>query len=175
MVLIDLSAGRRLGEARLLFVACRAYLYHGTVATDLDRNGLARLRVLAQLALAHTVLVALVHHLLDLGFQLGIERAHVLAPLVFALGDLVKLLFYARGEIVIHDVGEVLQEKLRHHCAHVRGNQLALVGSRHLRLLLRDDLVVLERIDAVDALLALAVALLHILALLDGGDGGRVG
>lgn len=118
----------QLGEARLLFVACRAYLYHGTVATDLDRHGLARLRVLAQLALAHTVLVALVHHLLDLGFQLGIERAHVLAPLVLALGDLVKLLFYARCEIVIHDVGEVLQEKLRHHCAHVRGNQFALVG-----------------------------------------------
>ena len=48
---------------------------------------------------------------------MGIERAHVLAPLVLALGDLVKLLFYARCEIVIHDVREVLQEKLRHHCA----------------------------------------------------------
>ena len=167
--------GGQLGELRLLLVLGSTNLYHRTEAADLHKHGLARLGVLAQQALAGLMLAALVHGLLDGGLELLVEVLHHLLPLFVALGNLVELLLHAGGEVVVHDVLEVLHQEVVHHDTDVGRQQLALVRAGYLFLLLHINLDAFQRGHLIGAGLALLVALLHVFALLDGRDGRSIG
>ena len=164
-----------MGEERLVLVLGRAYLDDGAEAPDLGVYRTLGLRVDAQEAFAGLVFRTGVERLVHHGAELVVEVVQHRAPLLLALGYLVEVLLHLGREVIVHDAREVVQQEVVDHNTYVGGDELALVGAGHLDpALLRDELA-LERDDGIVALLAFLVALHHILALLDGADGGGVG
>ena len=56
----------------------------------------------------------------------SVKRAHQIAPLHLAFGDLVKTLFNLCRKVVIDYRGEVIDQEIIHHKANIGRNQLAL-------------------------------------------------
>ena len=115
-----------------------------------------------------------VHHLVYCRLKLLVEVAHHVCPLFLAVGNLVELLLHLCGEVIVHDGGEVLDEEVVHYDTYVGGQKLALLIASHLHLACLRDLESAERVDDITSLLAFLVALHHVLALLDGGNGRGV-
>ena len=114
-------------------------------------------------------------HLLDIGVKLLVELAYLVVPHLLALGNLVKLVLHLGREVVVENRWEILHEEVVDHHAHIGGQQLALLGAGELALARGLDLVASEHHHLIVALGALALALLHIAAGLNGRDGGGVG
>ena len=167
--------GGQLGEARLLLVVGRAYLHHGAEAANLHEHRLARCGVDAHLSLAGLVFGAGVDDLLHRRFELLVEARHHLVPLRLAFGNLIEVLLHAGGEVIVHDVGEVLHQEVVDDDADVGGQQFALLRTGEFLLVLGGDFLSLQRVDGEGLLGALLVAFVHVFALLYGGDGGCVG
>ena len=100
--------------------------------------------------------------------------AHHVCPLLLAVGNLVELLLHLGGEVIVHDGGEVLDEEVVHYDADVCREKLALLVASHLHLACLRNLESAERVNDITSLLAFLVALHHVLALLNGGNGRGV-
>ena len=165
----------QLGKARLFLISGRTNLHHRTEATNLHAHFLSALWVDTQHAFSCLVLIALVEHLLALRFEFLVELLHGLLPVLLAFGYLVEVLLHVGREVVVHDILEVGNEEVVHHCSCIRWKELTLLIAHYFALLaLLDVLASLQREQLVGTLLTLLVALLHVFALLDGGDGWRV-
>ena len=97
-----------------------------------------------------------------------IEVGDFLVPNDIALSHLIELVLDLGREVVVHDVGEILHQEVVYYHAHIGGDEFALLDTEELTLLARGDLAVLERDDFIFTLVALVLALLDIIALLNG-------
>lgn len=111
----------------------------------------------------------------DLWLEAFVEGAQHGGQLLFAFCYLVELVLHLGGEVIVHDLREVLLQEVVDHDADVGGDEFAPLRSGHFCLGLSGDGVVLECVYGIGALGAGLVALDHVLALLDGGDEGGVG
>ncbi len=161
------------GETGLILIIHTADLHHGAEAADACHYVLAGLGVLAQNARSGGPVGGL-HHGTDGGMERLVEAADHLAPVLLALGDHVELLFHLGGEVEVHDVGEVFNEKIVHHHADVGGEELLLLGTGILCGGLVADIAVRQGEDAVRTLDTVAIFLHHVAALLHGADGGCI-
>ena len=167
--------GTQRREAGLFLIGALAYLYHGTEAAYLNRNGLACGRVGAEHAFANLVLQA---HLAGAGY-LGVE--HVVEPADFAFpasiafGNEIEALLEVGGEIEVEHVGEIVGEEVIDYYSGIGGYEFAFIGVDHHGIGSGGHGSVLEREGSGPAFLAGAVAFHHVFALLDGGDGGSIG
>ena len=93
-----------------------------------------------------------------------------MGPVFFAFSNLIELLFNLCREVVIHDAWEVLHKEVVHHGTYIGRNELALVGSSHLRLAIGRQFAVLQSVDAEATLGTFLVTLLHVATLLYGAD-----
>ena len=100
---------------------------------------------------------------------------HHVLPLLVALGYLIEVLLYLGCKVVVHYLTEVLHQEIIDYCTDISWYQLTLIRSSHFLAGLLCNLLTLELIDRVEALLALLVATGHVLALLDGRDGWSIG
>ena len=122
------------------------------------------------------MLTALLKHLLALRLELLVELLHGLLPVLLALGYLVEVLLHVGREVIVDDILEVGNKEVVHHCSCIRWQELSLLMAHHFALLaFLDVLARLQREQLIGTLLTLLVTLLHVFALLDGGDGWRVG
>ena len=94
----------------------------------------------------------------------------MLGPVSLAVGNLIKLLLDVCREVIVHNLGEELEQEIVHYNAYVRGHQLRFLCADSLLALLLGQLAVLQCYDVIFALRAALVALLHIAALLYGAD-----
>ena len=174
----DSLNGELLGQlckARLVRVLGTAYLHYRTVASNLHRYRSSALRVCSQQSLTCFVLAAGVEGLVNGRLKALIEVLQHLVPVLLAFGDRVETLLYAGREVIVHDVGEVLNEEIIDHRSDVRWQQFALLVACKFFLCLCRNLLCAEGVDGVCALFAFLVTLHNVLALLDGGDCRGVG
>ena len=90
-----------------------------------------------------------VYYLLNIRFEARVEVAHHIGPWLLAFSNLVKLLFYAGREVVVHDVGEVFNQEVVHHDTNVGRQQFALLVARYLNLCFLSNLYATQRVDSV--------------------------
>ena len=128
-----------------------------------------RLGVNAQFALAGLVFAALLYGVVDGRLEVLVEVLEHGVPVFLSLCDGVELLLHVGGEVVVHDVREVLHEEVVYDGADVCREQLSLLATRHLGLRLCRHLVSGEGIDGVRPFFTLLVALDDVFALLYGG------
>ena len=97
------------------------------------------------------------------------------APVQLALRDDVKLGLHVCGEVVVENVGEVLEQKVVHHQADVGGEELSALLA--CVLLFRGGLesLAVQRQHAVFPLHPVAILFHHVASLLHDVDGGGVG
>ena len=115
------------------------------------------------------------HDLVDSLLKRLVELAHHVLPLLFSLSDLIELVLDLRREVVVHDLGEVLQEEVVDHNANVGGDELSFLRTGELCLCCRLHLVAFQDVNSEFGLFASPVAFLHIVALLDRRNRRRVG
>ena len=116
-----------LGETRLLVVVGSTDLSQRTELSDFHQHGSAGLRILAEDALAGLMLGTRLHDLVDSLLKRLVKLAHHVLPLLFSLSDLIELVLDLRREVVVHDLGEVLQKEVVDHDADVGGDKLSFL------------------------------------------------
>ena len=121
------------------------------------------------------MLLSAVHRLVHLRLEVFVEILQHVGPLLLAFGDGIEFLLHLGGEIVVEHIGEVFEQEVVHHESDVCRQQFALLAAHGLCLLCGWDGVSLQRVDGECALVALAVAFLHVSSLLYGADGWCVG
>ena len=167
-------SGLHLREAGLLFVGRCSYLHNGAETTNLDRYGLAAHGICTQNALAHLVLALCLQNIAYLRVELFVEGADGLYPLLFALGNGVEILLHGCGEVVVHNLGEVGEQKIVHHKADVSGHEFGLFGTHLLFFFDGGNVAVNDGHAHKLTLDAGLVAAFHVTALLNGADGGGI-
>ncbi len=130
-----------LSKARLLLVVYATNLYHRAEAADLHRYGLLTHRVGTQDALAHFMLLFHGHGLLHQRLELAVELLHQAGPLLLTLGHLIELFLDVCREVIIHNLGEVLQQEVVDHRTDVGRKQLTLLAAGQFRAYLLFDLI----------------------------------
>ena len=115
-----------------------------------------------------------IHGLFHCGFKLLIEAFHHVRPFLTAFSNFIEILFYLSGEVIVHDGWEILHQEVVHHHTDIGRQELSLIRTGHFLPLLLSDHLALQGIDGVEALFALLVSLMHIFALLNGGNGGSI-
>ena len=121
------------------------------------------------------MLRSFVHHLVYHRLKVFVEALHHLQPFLFAFGYLVELLLHTCGEVVVHNLWEVLHQEVVNHHTDICRQQLTLVRASHLSLCLRSLNAIFQGVYHVCAFLSILVTLLHIFALLDGRDCWSIG
>ena len=172
---LDALFGLEGGKARLHVRFGRAELHHGSVAAYLHRYGLSCLRVGAQFAFAHLVVGLFGQRFFHLRLKVVVEGMDERCPVFFPLGHGVKVFFDVGREVVVHDFGEIFQQEVVHHEAHVGGYELVFLGPRGLGVRFVADGAGRKRQHVDGARFSLLFPLDNIFALLDGRDGGGVG
>ena len=116
-----------------------------------------------------------IQRLVHYGFKALVESLHHTRPFLFALGNLIEVVLHLGSEVIVHDFLKVIHQEVVHHDTDICRQQFSLIRADQFlanRLL---DLLALQRVDGVSALLTLLIAFMHVVALLDGGNGGGIG
>ena len=168
---------RQCGKRGLFLIAGHSHLHHRTEAADFHRHNAARHGVDAQFALSHLVFGLLVEGFLHLGFEIFVEVANEFGPVFLSVGHGVEVFLNVGREIIVHDFWEILRQEVIDHDADIGRDEFALLRTGFFCIDLLGDFarVALEFQDAIFSRRAFFLSLRHILALLDGGDGGGVG
>ena len=99
---------RNLSELRLLGVFGRTYLYHWTETTDLNVYWSSALRIKSELTLTGLMFLAGIDGALYCRLEVLVESLKHLLPLLGTLGNLIEVLLYLSGEVIVHDFLEIL-------------------------------------------------------------------
>ena len=166
---------RHLGEGRLLIIIGRTNLYNRSETTNLHEDRLAAFGILTQHTLTGLMLLTAVDGTFYRRFKLLVERVHHVRPLLITLGYLIEILLHLGGKVVIHNLCEVFHQEVVDHNTDIGRYQLTLLRTHNLLTGLLVDLLALQLINGIWTVLTFLVTLLHILTLLDGADGGRIG
>ena len=65
--------------------------------------------------------------------EIFVEFVDFVVPFLLALGNLIEVVLDFCREVVVHYLGEIFQEKIIDHHAHVGRNEFAFLGSGHFR------------------------------------------
>ena len=71
--------------------------------------------------------MAVVHRILYRWFEVTVESLHHCSPLLIALGNLIEILLDFSREVIVHNLCEVLHQKVIHYDTDVGRQQFALV------------------------------------------------
>ena len=117
----------KLGEHGLVFVLGSTHLYDRTETTDLYKDRTTSLRIKTKLTLTSLMCISAVHGVFYLRDEVIIEMMHHVCPFLLTFGNLIEVKFHLGGEIVVHDVVEVLYQEVIDHDADIRRNQFAFL------------------------------------------------
>ena len=84
-------------------------------------------------------------------------------------------MLYLGGEVVVHNLLEVLHQEIINHHTDIRGQELALFRADQFLAGFLRNLFAFQDVDGILTFFAFLVTLLHIFALLDGRDGWCIG
>src|SRR5690606_23719114 len=87
----------------LFFIVRRANLCHGAVFTETHQNGFSCFWVFAKNTFA-AFAVSIFLNMFYPRMEFSVEILHHLGPLLFSFGNVVKILLYFCGEIVIENI-----------------------------------------------------------------------
>src|SRR3712207_7064252 len=107
--------------------------------------------------------------------ELSVEVLENGSPFHFAFGYLIEFFFYGSGKIVIEYIRKKLCQEVVHHCSGICGEEFPLFRTGGFRMAGFFHPIVFEGEHIEFALFAFFVSFLHILALLNGGDGRSIG
>ena len=108
-----------------------------------------------------------IHDLLHLRFKALIEGFHLLIPLCFSLCNLIKLLLNLSGEVVVHDIWEVIHKEVVYYDTNVSWDKFTLISTSHFLFSLGCNLQSKQWINNILALFTLTITFLHIFTLLN--------
>ena len=97
-----------------------------------------------------------------------VESLKHLLPLLGTLGNLIEVLLYLSGEVIVHDFLEILHQEVINHDADICWQELALVRADKFLAGLLSNLLAFEHINGILSLLTFLVTLLNVFTLLDG-------
>ena len=107
--------------------------------------------------------------------EVVIEVGDFPVPLDIALRHLIKLVLHLGREVIVHDSGEILHQKVINHHTHIGGNEFTFLHAEDFRLLAFSDLTALQGNNLIFPLVALVLAFFDILPLLNSGNNRRIG
>ena len=149
-------------------------LHHRTIATNLHTHHTTTFWFIAEMSFTHTCFRAFFHHTIHLRIERITERTNNIRPFLLTFCHTVEIVFHLCGEIIVHETGEVIQQKVIHHNTDVSRHKFTTIATEVFGACFRGNTVVLQSCHHKLTRLSFALAFCHIFALLDSRNRWRI-